>query len=177
MSCRYTHYGESRTEISRKTFWVHWLKYDETELRNTLTICYEASKVEMFFISMVLPAHSRPRHVIKFRNHFSQTVRLLGRVISPSQSRYLNKAQHKHRINAYTLQTYMHWVGFEPTITAFERTKTVHALDCGATVTGQSTTVHLWKQELRSTWVSDIFTKGEKINFNIQLIKKYSSLL
>jgi hypothetical protein len=30
----------------------------------------------------------------------------------------------------------MPWVGFEPTITASERTKTVHALDRSATVTG-----------------------------------------
>jgi hypothetical protein len=32
---------------------------------------------------------------------FTQTVGLLGRVISPSQGRYLNTGQHKHRINAY----------------------------------------------------------------------------
>jgi hypothetical protein len=33
---------------------------------------------------------------------FSQTVVLLGRVISPSQGHYLNTGQHKHRINAHT---------------------------------------------------------------------------
>jgi hypothetical protein len=33
-------------------------------------------------------------------------------------------------------QTFMPWVGFEPTIPAFERAKTVHALDCAATVIG-----------------------------------------
>jgi hypothetical protein len=33
---------------------------------------------------------------------FPQTVGLLGRVISPSQGRYLHTGQHKHRINAYT---------------------------------------------------------------------------
>jgi hypothetical protein len=42
------------------------------------------------------------RTLIQFRNHFSQTVGLFGRVISPSQGRYLNTGQHKHRINAYT---------------------------------------------------------------------------
>jgi hypothetical protein len=51
---------------------------------------------------MDLPAHSRPRSLIQFRNHFSQTVWLLGRVISPLQGRYLNTGQHKHRINART---------------------------------------------------------------------------
>jgi hypothetical protein len=36
---------------------------------------------------------------------FSHTVGLLGRVVSPSQGRYLNTGQNKHRINAYTHQT------------------------------------------------------------------------
>jgi hypothetical protein len=43
-----------------------------------------------------------PRPLIQFRNHFPQTVGLLGRVISPSQGLYLNAGQHKHRINACT---------------------------------------------------------------------------
>jgi hypothetical protein len=38
---------------------------------------------------------------------YSETVELLGRVISPSQGRYLNTGEHKHRINAYTHQTSM----------------------------------------------------------------------
>jgi hypothetical protein len=33
---------------------------------------------------------------------YSQLLGLLGRVISPSQGRYLNTGQHKHRINTYT---------------------------------------------------------------------------
>jgi hypothetical protein len=53
-------------------------------------------------IFMALPAHSGPGPLIQFRNHFSHTVGLLGRVISSSQSLYLNTGQHKHRINAYT---------------------------------------------------------------------------
>jgi hypothetical protein len=85
---------------------------------------------------MALPAHSGPRPLIQFRNHFSQTVGLLGRVISPSQGRYLHTGQHKQRINAYTHQTFMPWVGFEPTIPASEWAKTVHALDRAATVIG-----------------------------------------
>jgi hypothetical protein len=59
------------------------------------------------FFSMAFPAHSGPRPVNPFRNHFSQTVGLLGRVINPSQGRYLNTGQHKHKINAYTHQTSM----------------------------------------------------------------------
>jgi hypothetical protein len=34
--------------------------------------------------SMALPAHSGPGPLIQFRNHFSQLVELLGRVISQS---------------------------------------------------------------------------------------------
>jgi hypothetical protein len=40
-------------------------------------------------------------------------------------------------------QTSMSCVGFEPTILAFERAKTVHASDCAATVTSTGTTLHL----------------------------------
>jgi hypothetical protein len=58
-------------------------------------------------------------------------------VISPSQGRYLNTGEHKHRINAYTHQTSMPWMGFEPTIPESERAKTIHALDHEATVTGR----------------------------------------
>jgi hypothetical protein len=65
-----------------------------------------------------------------------QTVGLLGRVISSSQGLYLNTGQHKDRINTYTYQTSMPYVGFKPTIQASKRAKTVHALDCSATVTG-----------------------------------------
>jgi hypothetical protein len=75
-------------------------------------------------------------------------------VISPSQGRYLHAGQHKHRINAHTdiyamsgirthdpsvrvsedssclrLLGYLDWL-------AFERAKTVHALDRAATATG-----------------------------------------
>jgi hypothetical protein len=56
----------------------------------------------IYFFSVALPAHSGPRPLIQFRNHFSQTAGLLGRVISSSQGRYLNTKQHKHRINAQT---------------------------------------------------------------------------
>jgi hypothetical protein len=89
--------------------------------------------ITFIFISMGLPAHSGPWPLIQFLNHFSQTVGLLGRVISPSQGRYLNTRQHKHRINAYTHQIPMPSVGFEPTISASERAKTVHALDVSIT--------------------------------------------
>jgi hypothetical protein len=67
-----------------------------------------------------------------------QMVGLLGRVISSSQGLYLNIGQHKHRINSYTHQPFIPCVGFEPTISASERAKTVHALDRSVTVTGET---------------------------------------
>jgi hypothetical protein len=48
---------------------------------------------------------------------YSQSVGLLGRVISSSQGLYLNTGQHNHRINTYTHQTSMPQLRFEPTNT------------------------------------------------------------
>jgi hypothetical protein len=62
---------------------------------------------------------------------FTQTVGLLGRVISTSQGRYLHTGQHKQ--NKRT-ETFRPSVGFEPMISAFEGAKIVHALDRAATV-------------------------------------------
>jgi hypothetical protein len=53
-------------------------------------------------------------------------VGLPGRMISPSQGRYLTQT-HKHPTS---------WVGFEPMIPVFERAKTVHVLDTAAAVIG-----------------------------------------
>jgi hypothetical protein len=85
----------------------------------------------IILFSMALPAHSGPWPLIQVRNNFSQTVGLLGRVISPSQGRYLNTGQHKHRMSTTTHQTSMPWVRFEPTIPGSERAS------CAATVPGR----------------------------------------
>jgi hypothetical protein len=63
---------------------------------------------------------------------FTQTVGLLGRVISTSQGRYLHTGQHKHRINAHT--DIHAWVGFDTTIPASDGVKIVHALGHATTV-------------------------------------------
>jgi hypothetical protein len=39
---------------------------------------------------------------LQFRNLFTQSVGLLGRVISPSQGHHVYIGQHKYRINAHT---------------------------------------------------------------------------
>jgi hypothetical protein len=64
---------------------------------------------------------------LQFLN-LKHSVGLLGRVISPSQRRYLAQTHNKYR------ETSIPRVGFEPTILAFERVKTVHASDRAATV-------------------------------------------
>jgi hypothetical protein len=64
---------------------------------------------------------------LQFLNH-RQSVGLIGRGISSSQGRYLTQTQNKRR------QTSMPWMVFEPTIPAFERAKTGHALDHAGTL-------------------------------------------
>jgi hypothetical protein len=110
--------------------------WDIPPLLDKSSCCAELIKpwISFTFFSVALPAYSGPRPIVKVRNHFTQKVWLLKRLISPSQGRYLNTGQHKHRINAYTP---IPWVGFEPTIPASERAKMVHVLDCAAPVTGQ----------------------------------------
>jgi hypothetical protein len=58
------------------------------------------------------------------------------------KARHLHKRQHEHRINT---QIFMRWVGFETTISAFERVKIVHALDGAATVIGTQTNIRTEK--------------------------------
>jgi hypothetical protein len=67
-------------------------------------------------------------------------VGLLGRVVSSSQGPYVypntGKRTHSHT-HTHTLNIHAP-MGFEPTIPASERAKTVHTLDCSATVTGMT---------------------------------------
>jgi hypothetical protein len=81
-----------------------------------------------------------------------QTAGLLGRVIRSSQGLYLNTGQHKHRINTYTCKTSITSVGFEPMISASERTTTVHTLDSSATVTG----LHIGKFHIFSSVTTEV---------------------
>jgi hypothetical protein len=76
-----------------------------------------------------------PGLFFNFLIFFTQTVGLLGRVVSPSQGRYLHTKATQTQ-NKRT-QTTMPRVGFEPTIPSPERTKTVYASDSTITVIGQ----------------------------------------
>jgi hypothetical protein len=81
---------------------------------------------------------------------YSQSVELLGRVMSSSQDLYLNTGQHKHRINTIALsgiRTHDHCIRASEDSSclrplghcdrlASEREKTIHALDRSATVIG-----------------------------------------
>jgi hypothetical protein len=80
---------------------------------------------------------------------FTQSLGLVGRVISPSQGRYLHTGQHDHRINAHK-QRSMPGVGFESTIPAFERAEAVHALDRAATVISN---IHNYFHPFKSIWL------------------------
>jgi hypothetical protein len=53
---------------------------------------------------MALQPFVRPWPLFQFRKYilFTQTIGLLGRVISLLQGPYLHTEQHKHRINAHT---------------------------------------------------------------------------
>jgi hypothetical protein len=71
---------------------------------------------------------------------YRQSVGLLGRVISPSQDRYLHRTtqtQNKRR------QTSMPQVGFELTTPVFVRTKTFRALDSAASDRHLSNLIYL----------------------------------
>jgi hypothetical protein len=100
-----------------------------------LRICLSPFGV-VWLLQFKLLNYLRCRGCFFFILIISQTVGLLRRMISPSQDRYLNTGQHKQ--NKHTYQTSMPRAGFEPTIPASERAKTVHALDRAATVTGWS---------------------------------------
>jgi hypothetical protein len=76
-----------------------------------------------------------------------QSVRLLGRGISPSQGPY-----YLQRTTLTWTQTSMPQVGIEPIIPVFVRAKTVHDLDSVATVIGglQNNLVHILSEDLSS---------------------------
>jgi hypothetical protein len=59
--------------------------------------------------SMALQPFVRPWPLLQFRNHFLQSVGLLGRVISPSQGRYLHTGQHKLRKKRTHRHPYFEW--------------------------------------------------------------------
>jgi hypothetical protein len=121
---------------------------------------------------MALQLFVGPWSLLQFRNRsffFTQTVGLFGRGISPSQGRYLQTGQHKHRINAHTD---IHALsGIRTTITVFERTKTFHVLDRAATVTGDGLEKELWFQNTPASLQTTLVAAVIIIQFNYCLLK------
>jgi hypothetical protein len=83
----------------------HFLKWQLLATSNSMISnpAFFCLSLYLMFFPMTLPAHSGPRPLIQFRNHLSQRVGLLGRVISPSQGRYLHIEQHKQNTSIHTL--------------------------------------------------------------------------
>jgi hypothetical protein len=102
-----------------------------------------------FFFAMALPAHSEPGPLIHLRNHFfsdSRTPWTSDQLVArPLPKHRTTQTQNKRR------QTFMPWVGLEPTIPASEQAKTVHASDSAATVTGKVANKTVSKQIMK-TW-------------------------
>jgi hypothetical protein len=85
---------------------------------------------------------------------YTQSIGLIGRGISPLQASTYTQ-NNTNREWKHKIQTSMTWVGFEPTISAFERAKTVHDLDHAVIVIGASLTNDLkiftptlWKEQI-----------------------------
>jgi hypothetical protein len=66
---------------------------------------------------------------------YTQSVGLIGRGDRPV-ARPLPTHRTTQTESTHTMQISMSWVGFKPTIPAFKRAKTVHALDRAASVIG-----------------------------------------
>jgi hypothetical protein len=103
---------------------------------NDRDLCTNDSQVSFYiyiYICLYSPLLDRGSFSVSWS--FTRSVGPLGRGISPSQSRCLHKQDNKTK-NKCKL-TSMLQVGFEPTIPVSERTKTVHALNCAATLIGR----------------------------------------
>jgi hypothetical protein len=68
----------------------------------------------------------------------------------------------------------MPWIGFKPTIPVFERTKTVHALDHAATVTGKviSGKYECWQFASHAIETRIVITRREDTDFKERLAEK-----
>jgi hypothetical protein len=97
-----------------------------------LSVCLSIYLSVYLSVCLWLYSPCGPWPLFQFLNLYT-VGRTLGRVISPSQGRYLHRTTQTQ--NKRT-QTSMHRVGFEPTIPAFQQAKTVHASDRAATVAG-----------------------------------------
>jgi hypothetical protein len=115
-------------------------------------------------LSMALQSFVGPWPLFSFLILYAQPVGLLGRGISQSQGRYLHTEQHKQ--NKRT-QTFTPWVGFESTITAFERAKPAHALKRAATMIAGRQTIRLLKYFRQSHQANERLRSYRKTSYII----------
>jgi hypothetical protein len=76
-------------------------RYDKLKLRHRC-VGIKVGTFSFIHSSMALHPFLGTDLFFSFVIFFTRTVGPLGRVISPSQGRYVHKGQHKHRINAHT---------------------------------------------------------------------------
>jgi hypothetical protein len=92
-----------------------------------------AWKRNYLVFSMGLTVLIGPWSLLQFDKHFfTQTVVRLGRVICPSQGRYLHTGQYKHRKNAYTNIHTLSWIrNHDPSVRASENSSCLKpGIDC-----------------------------------------------
>jgi hypothetical protein len=77
-----------------------WILVDMFQL--FLDTCYFHLHFHSFIHQWIYSALLGPGLFFSYIIFFTQSVELLGRVISPAQGRYLITGQQKHRINAHT---------------------------------------------------------------------------
>jgi hypothetical protein len=105
-------------------------------------LCIKYTSENFFFLLPLAPTW-RLAPILEHRADFSVFLIIHRRQDSLDCDQTVARPLPKHRTtqtqkNAHTHETSMPWVGFELTIPASERAKTVHASDRSATVTGTS---------------------------------------
>jgi hypothetical protein len=131
-----------RGNVSYKNNWYTLIIFKNSyyfATNNILSTCFAifpSVSIHSFIHQLLYSTLLGPGLFFSFVIFFTQTVGVLGRVISPSQGRYLNTWQHKTQNNRIHRHPSMPWAEFEPTILTFKRANTVHALDRVAIVIG-----------------------------------------
>jgi hypothetical protein len=87
--------------------------------------------LEFWYLPMALQPFIGPLPLFKDSEQYRQSVGPLERGMSPSQGRCLHTEQRKQKKRTQTAMTLSGIGTHDP---AFERAKTVHALDCAAVV-------------------------------------------
>jgi hypothetical protein len=100
-------------------------------IKKHITSLFILLSVSLFPVAAILEHRTSVKRFVSLQFLNSKTIGRTPQMEDQPVARPLPiQTRNKHR------QTSMPWVGFEPTIPAFERVKTIHALNRAATVTG-----------------------------------------